>query len=189
MCTLRQHRPSHQAPHGTYVTCKGCHAAKCFAHILEGCVHASEAILAAVSDSDSTTWHRLHQEAKNRQIQVVFGPSAIGGVPPLRIRLVYYASNFACSSPAKSWMMSGFYDVPAASAIVVSNSSLAYVHARNEPPRNLERLQDKQSQGPQPGHQLQVRFQELARFLLLSLQRTKMVQPTTSKIRGVHEGG
>jgi len=146
MCTPRQQRPSHQTPHGAYINCKGCHAAKCFNHILDGCVHASEAILAASADPESTTWHGLHQVAKNRQIRVVPGPSGTGGVPQLRIRLVYYALNFACSHPPKSWMTSGFYDVPAASIIVLSDSCLAHVCTQGT--RNIYRKTHRQVRNP-----------------------------------------
>lgn len=148
MCTPRQHRPSHQALHGTYITCKGCHAAKCFTHILEGSVHASEAILAATADSESVMWHKLHQIAKDRRVEVVLGSLAVGGVLPLRSRLVYYAANFSCSSPIKSSMKSGFYDIQTASAFKSFNSFPTHTNARGEVSRNLELLQETTPKDP-----------------------------------------
>jgi len=161
MCTPRQRRPSHQAFLGTYIECRGCHAAKCFLHILEGHIHASEAILFVASDREGVAWHNFHQTAKNREIRVVPEQFPICHPPSLRTRLVYYASNFARLLPVKSWMKSGFYDVQKASGFVLSGSHVIYMHSRNGSLHILN-LPEKLSQDPQLSHRLQVHSQELA---------------------------
>jgi len=151
-------------------------------HVLEGYVHASEAILAVASDPEGTVWHKVHQTAKGRQIKVASGQFPIEGVPPLRIRLVYYALNFRRLSPLKSWMKDGFYDVPMVSAFVLFGSCPAYVRARNWPRLIIERLREKSSEDPQLGHRLRVHFRGLAQLPLSLLQPLKVSQPTKLKV-------
>lgn len=181
MCTPRQKRPSHQVSQGTYVECKGCHAAKCFMHILEGHVHASEAILSAASDPGGIAWHDFHQKAKNRQIRVASEQFPIGTPPTLRTRLVYYAENFAHLLPVKSWMTSGFYDVQMASPFVLPSSHVVYTHLRNGALPILDPLQENPFQDPQLSHRSRVHSQELALLLLSSLQRPSLAQ--SAKLR------
>jgi len=106
-CTLRNGRPSHTAPPNSLINCKRCHAAKCFRHTLSGKVHSSEVLLASAADTDDTTWHRLHQSARRRNV-----PSLQTWGQPIGMaeRLVFFASNFSSTSPLNSETSIGFYD-------------------------------------------------------------------------------
>lgn len=88
------------------INCKKCHAAKCFRHILSGNVHSSEALLASAADSDSTTWHQIHQIARQRSVPSRLQEEPVG----MAERLVYFASNFSSTLPVGSEASVGFYD-------------------------------------------------------------------------------
>jgi hypothetical protein len=102
-------------------------------HILEGYVHASEAILSVDSDPEGKAWHKVHQTAKGRQVEAASGQFPIERIPPLRNRLIYYALNFRRLFPAKSWVKDGFYDVPMVSAFVLFGSCPAYMRQGTDP--------------------------------------------------------
>jgi hypothetical protein len=129
-----------------------------------------------------STWHRLHQEAKSRQIQVSSCPSVHGKVPPLHVRLVHYASNFTCTRPKHNWLMKGFYDIETASAIIRYVSRLPNPHTRSELQENLTHLRVGESKDPQHNQQSRVRSRGIVRFRPL-LRRRKTFNPTGHKPR------
>ena len=100
---------SHPAPPNWLVSCKGCHSAKCFGHILEWFIHASEALLASGVDTTSTVWHKRHIDA-----------CKLGGFPLTSLSLahtlnvldrrVFFAREFSGNSPLRPGMRLGFYD-------------------------------------------------------------------------------
>ena len=94
-------------PSNSVINCKKCHAAKCFQHILNGNVHSSEALLATVADSDSTAWHQLHLNARQRNV-----PSRRTSAPTVDVveQLAFFALNFSSTSPVNGETSAGFYD-------------------------------------------------------------------------------
>ncbi|KAF9642261.1 hypothetical protein BDM02DRAFT_3273532 [Thelephora ganbajun] len=110
-CTPRGGKPSHPSPPIYLVNCKKCHAAKCFLHILQGSVHASEALLANAVDSGSTIWHKRHQEARERDTLPLARLSLVHELDPSD-RRVFFARYFSTASPLEPGMRIGFYDAP-----------------------------------------------------------------------------
>lgn len=110
-CTPRRGMSSHPSHPVSLVNCKKCHAAKCFLHILQGSVHASEALLANAVDSGSAIWHKRHQEARERTIRPL---KSLPLVHELEApdRRVFFARHFSSASPLEPGMRVGFYDAP-----------------------------------------------------------------------------
>ena len=106
-CTLRGGKPSHVVSSNSLINCKKCHAAKCFRHILEGNVHSSEALLANAADQDSTIWHKLHKNARQRTIPSHDPQRQSAAITE---QLVSFSLNFSSISPVNSEMSAGFYD-------------------------------------------------------------------------------
>lgn len=109
-CTPRGGKPSHPSAPTFLVNCKKCHAAKCFSHILGGLAHASEALLANAADSESTAWHKLHQEARERKEHPVTSLPLVHGLNALD-RRVFFGRHFLSTTPLQSDMQLGFYDI------------------------------------------------------------------------------
>lgn len=110
-CTPRGGKPSHPSSHISLVNCKKCHAAKCFFHILQGSVHASEALLANTMESGSAAWHKRHQEARERNVLPLASLPLVHKLDTLD-RRVFFAWHFSSTSPFEAGMCTGFYDVP-----------------------------------------------------------------------------
>lgn len=94
-------------PPDALIHCKGCHASKCFRHILKGKVHSSEALLAVVADPSGTTWHQLHGAARHRDTPEHWTQGQSVGTAK---RLTFFASNFSSTSPTNDETSVGFYD-------------------------------------------------------------------------------
>lgn len=114
-CSI-QLAPSHRVSKFSVINCRGCHANRCYKHILSNYhVHPAQALKADLADPTSTLWHNLHKEmrdtyAKNYpQLRVAV---RAGSNYPLVHRLVYYASNFAPTAPLNQAVTVGFYDTP-----------------------------------------------------------------------------
>jgi hypothetical protein len=110
-CTRRKGKRSHSSPPISLVNCRKCHAAKCFSHILQEAVHASEALLAKATDLKGVVWHGRHQEARGRNIPPLASVPLVHELNTLG-RRVFFAQHFSSTSPLEPGMTIGFYDAP-----------------------------------------------------------------------------
>lgn len=108
-------KPSHRVPEFEVVHCHGCHARRCYKHILSTyCIHSSVALAINHVNRSGDTWHGFHQAFKDTyakdytQLKVAV-KHGIGY--PLDRRLAYYASTFASTTPINKAVRLGFYDV------------------------------------------------------------------------------
>lgn len=120
-CTRRGGKPSHPSSTISLVNCRKCHAAKCFFHILQASIHASEALLASAADSGSAVWHKRHQEARERGILPLANLPLVHDLDELD-RRVFFARHFSSTSPLEPSMRVGFYDAPLQDTPLVSSS-------------------------------------------------------------------
>jgi hypothetical protein len=98
------------------IVCRGCHANRCYEHILLTYqIHSAQAIQAYVADATSARWHALHREVKSayaHSFPQLRAAIRDGSEYKLSHRLVYYASNFASTTPLNQAVTLGFYDAP-----------------------------------------------------------------------------
>lgn len=114
-CSI-QPDPSHRVPKFSVINCQGCHANRCYGHILTTYhIHSVEALRTSLADITSALWHNLHRQRRNAytkeypQLRAAIGN---GSSYPLVHRLAYYASNFAPFKPLNQAVTLGFYDTP-----------------------------------------------------------------------------
>lgn len=112
-CTTRT-APSHSVPKYSVIRCRGCHANRCYKHILSTYhAHSAKALSASLADTTSIRWHNLHQETKDsytRGYPQLRAAVRSGSSCALSDRLAYYASNFGSATPLNQAVTLGFYD-------------------------------------------------------------------------------
>ena len=96
------------------MNCKGCHANRCYKHILSTySIHSSTALIAHLADGNSATWHRVHRDIRDEYAKEypLLKTAIKHGMPyPQRHRLAYYASEFSANTPVNKATRLGFYD-------------------------------------------------------------------------------
>lgn len=115
-CTIRGGQPSHQVDGFTLLTCKGCHASKCYHHILSTFhIHSSQAVLVYhTTKSPSDVWHGHHLDLKHDYLESyprLLSSMLTGSYHPLKHRLAYFALHFSTGDPTNRNTVRGFYDV------------------------------------------------------------------------------
>lgn len=131
--------------------CDGCHAKRCYKHILSTySIHSSVALTANHVNRGSGTWHSIHQACKDAyakqytQLKVAV-KHGIGH--PLDHRLAFYASAFASTTPINKAVRSGFYD-----AAVSDKKKVSFGFRGGSKPITLQVQQSETaSQGKEPG--------------------------------------
>ncbi|KAF9786226.1 hypothetical protein BJ322DRAFT_1020308 [Thelephora terrestris] len=107
--------PSHRVPKSLIINCQGCHANRCYKHVLSTYhIHSAQALRAVRADTTSTLWHNLHKEMKSTYPKNYLQLKAAvknGLKYPLVNRLAFYASNFAPAAPLNQAVALGFYDM------------------------------------------------------------------------------
>lgn len=116
--------------------CKGCHASRCFKHLLLEGVHSAEAILLAADKGNVQYWHERHLAktkayvaARDKALEEAdrFGIA----VPSFKDKLASLAIQFRSCRPAnESFTKPGWYDVDGStsnSVRVLITSSLTRV--------------------------------------------------------------
>lgn len=63
-CTLRP-KDSHIVPFSWALSCKKCHSAKCFSHLLDQRIHSADAILRQNGDESHDDFHNYHLKSKS----------------------------------------------------------------------------------------------------------------------------
>lgn len=114
-CTNRSNRmnPSHPIPYSASLNCRGCHASKCFEHILETSVHSATAILSVDSDATHEIWHQHHKGSKAKYKSTLPGllkAIRAGTSWDLGDRLVHAATHYPIARPLSENTKMGFYD-------------------------------------------------------------------------------
>jgi hypothetical protein len=96
------------------VNCKGCHASRCYKHILSTySIHSSVALIAHLADDASATWHTIHRDVRDeygRDYPLLKAAIRHGRPYPRGHRFAYYASEFAVATPINEATCLGFYD-------------------------------------------------------------------------------
>ena len=113
-CTIvRKKETPHVVDGWAIIMCKECHSGKCFAHILEGGTHSSEALMAVELDKSYRKWHSIHINRQGHYQNAV--PSLIlamklGNKIEIDDRLVHFARTLQTPRPLSKWVSLGFYD-------------------------------------------------------------------------------
>lgn len=96
------------------MNCDGCHAKRCYKHILSTySIHSSTALIMNIVNRSGGTWHAFHQAFKDTfakdytQLKVAV---KYGMAYPLDHRIAYYATEFAVAAPVNKAVRPGFYD-------------------------------------------------------------------------------
>ena len=96
------------------MNCKGCHASRCYKHILSTySIHSSVALTAHLADDGSAIWHSVHRDVRDEYAKEYprLKVAVKHGMPyPRHHRLAYYASEFAVKTPISEATRLGFYD-------------------------------------------------------------------------------
>lgn len=114
MCMTRT-KPSHRVAEDTVVHCSGCHAKRCYKHILSTyTIHSSLALMVHHVHHSSNTWHCFHQDFKDayaKEYAKLKMAVKHGMEYPLSHLLAYYASEFVPAAPINKAVKLGFYDI------------------------------------------------------------------------------
>lgn len=89
-------------------------------HILQGSVHASEALLSNAADPGSVFWHKRHKEALERKALPLANLPLAHELDVLN-RRVFFVQHFSSTSPLEPGMCVGFYDAPFPNTPLVSS--------------------------------------------------------------------
>ena len=115
-CSIGGGKPSHQVDEHALLTCNGCHASKCYRHILSTFhVHSSQAALVYYTiQSPRDTWHQHHLDLKHDYFASyprLLSSMHTGSYHPLEHRLAYFALHFLAGDPISKNTAKGFYDL------------------------------------------------------------------------------
>ncbi|KAI5121653.1 hypothetical protein M0805_002729 [Coniferiporia weirii] len=108
----------HSVPAAGALNCKGCHAAKCFRHILADGIYASEALAWYAKDDTQEAWHGYHVNSHTREKrrrpedlqQVTQDAEKFGGACDMRKSLVLHARMGGACLPLSANVRMGWYD-------------------------------------------------------------------------------
>ncbi|KAF8798182.1 hypothetical protein BYT27DRAFT_6922620 [Phlegmacium glaucopus] len=107
VCTRSE---SHNVPFPWALTCKMCHHAKCFCHILAECrIHSVEALLLHNIDDSHQKYHNNHITGRKTKSDI--GATDVTNIRLGHQQLAYYATSFTHCKPIKPQFMNlGWYD-------------------------------------------------------------------------------
>ncbi|TDL24859.1 hypothetical protein BD410DRAFT_64817 [Rickenella mellea] len=103
----------HIVPRISALSCKKCHNAKCFTHIIEFGIHASEALIKHVRDPEHEEWHAFHLmergkvDTKHQEVKM----GEVKGKPvDANYILMVAAQRFTYCHPLSPKTVIGWYD-------------------------------------------------------------------------------
>lgn len=105
---------SHIVSFSWALSCKKCHSAKCFTHLLDQRIHSADAILRQTSDESHERYHKCHLGSKAAYysaIEALLKSQQEGFRPDHGHQRVYAALTYRVCKPVNLLMSPGWYDM------------------------------------------------------------------------------